>query len=322
MAKRRMAVTIILLCLCFWLTPCYAMATSTTDASESINVNAECTLTLSYTCDGTAFEDVSVKLYKIADVSSDFQYKLTSSFEKSALILNGVRTNGEWDVIRSTLEAHIVAENIAADAIAKTDSEGIVCFEDLKPGLYLAVVGTVTQEDITCFFDSALVALPGLNTEGVWEYQVTVASKSELIPPIDDEIELKVLKIWKGDEGRNNRPKSIGVEIFKDGESYQKVELSQDDNWSYSWTAKDDGAKWTVIERNTPSGYTMTLEKRGNSFVLTNTYTPKNPDEPFDAPQTGDTSNIMLYVILMIVSGSMLIILGIIGKRNAHEENK
>jgi len=298
------------------------MAASTTDASEPINVNQECTLTLTYACDGTVFEDISVKLYKIADVSSDFQYKLTSSFEKSALILNGVRTNGEWDVIRSTLEAHIVAENIAADAIAKTDSEGIFCFEDLKPGLYLAVVGTVTQEDITCFFDSALVALPGLNTEGVWEYQVAVASKSELIPPIDDEIELKVLKLWKGDEGRNNRPKSIEVEIFKDGESYQKVELSQDDNWSYSWTAKDDGAKWTVIERNTPSGYTMTLEKRGNSFVLTNTYTPKNPDEPFDAPQTGDTSNIMLYVILMIISGSMLIILGIIGKRNAHEENK
>ena len=173
-----------------------------------------------------------------------------------------------------------------------------------------------------CYFDSALVALPSLNTEGNWLYQVTVASKSELIPPIDDEIELKVLKLWKGDEGRNNRPKSIEVEIFKDGESYQKVELSQDNNWSYSWTAKDDGAKWTVIERNTPSGYTMTLEKRGNSFVLTNTYTPKNPDEPFDAPQTGDTSNIMLYVILMIVSGSMLIILGIIGKRNAHEENK
>ena len=138
----------------------------------------------------------------------------------------------------------------------------------------------------------------------------------------DDEIELKVLKLWKGDERRNNRPKSIEVEIFKDGESYKKVELSQDDNWSYSWTAKDDGAKWTVIERNTPSGYTMTLEKRGNSFVLTNTYTPKTPDEPFDTPQTGDTSNIMLYVILMIVSGSMLIILGIIGKRNAHEENK
>ena len=322
MAKRRIAVTIVLLCLCFWLTPYYAMAASTTDAFESINVNQECTLTLSYTCNGTAFEDVSVKLYKVASVSSDFQYKLSSPFEKSALILNGVKTNGEWNVIRSTLEAHIVADNIAAEAIAKTDSEGLICFENLKPGLYLAVVGTVTQKDITCFFDSALVALPGLNTEGVWQYQVTVAAKSELIPPSDGEIELKVLKLWKGDEGRNSRPENIEIEIFRDKESYKKVVLSQDDNWSYSWAAKGDGAKWTVIERNAPSGYTMTLEKRGNSFVLTNTYTPKNPDEPFDAPQTGDTSNIMLYVILMIVSGSMLIILGIIGKRNAHEENK
>ena len=315
MAKRRMAVTIILLCLCFWLTPCYAMATSTTDASEPINVNAECTLTLSYTCDGTAFEDVSLKVYKVADVSSDFQYKLTSSFEKSALILNGVRTNGEWDVIRSTLEAHVVAENIAADAIAKTDSEGIVCFEDLKPGLYLAVVGTVTQEDITCFFDSALVALPGLNTEGVWEYQVTVASKSELIPPIDDEIELKVLKLWKGDGGSSARPTMIEIEIFRDGTSYQTATLSENNHWTYTWSAKDDGSDWKVVERNIPTGYTMTIEERETSFVLTNTLNRDVPDNP-DSPQTGDTSNILLWVILMIVSGSMLIILGITGKRN------
>ena len=315
MAKRRMAVTIILLCLCFWLTPCYAMATSTTDASEPINVNAECTLTLSYTCDGTAFEDVSLKVYKVADVSSDFQYKLTSSFEKSALILNGVRTNGEWDVIRSTLEAHIVAENIAADAIAKTDSEGIVCFEDLKPGLYLAVVGTVTQEDITCFFDSALVALPGLNTEGAPQYQVTVASKSELIPPNDDEIELKVLKLWKGDGGSSARPTTIEIEIFRNGTSYQTATLSENNHWTYTWSTKDDGSDWKVVERNIPTGYTMTIEERETSFVLTNTLNRDVPDNP-DSPQTGDTSNILLWVILMIVSGSMLIILGITGKRN------
>lgn len=322
MAKRRMAVMIALICLCFWLTPCYAMASSTTDASEPINVNQECMLTLTYTCDGTAFEDVSVKLYKIADVSSDFQYTLTSHFELSELILNGVRTNGEWNVIRSTLEAHIIAENIKSDAVAKTDSEGLVCFENLKPGLYLATVGTVTGKELTCFFDSALVALPGLSADGRPQYQVTVASKSEMIPSSDKEIELKVLKLWKGDEGRNSRPKNIEVEIFRDGASFKKVVLSEDDNWSYSWTAKDDGAKWTVIERNTPSRYTMTAQNRDTSFILTNTYTPVKPDGPFDAPQTGDNSNIMLYVILMIVSGSILILLGIIGKRNAHEETK
>lgn len=322
MAKRRMAVIAVLVCFCAWLSPCRVMAISTSNASEPINVSQKCTLTLSYACDGTAFEGVSVHLYKIASVSVDFQYALTPHFASTKIVLNGFKTNDEWNAIRSTFDSYIIADKIKADFIAKTDSEGAVCFETLTPGLYLADVGTVVGEELTCFFDSALIALPGLDAEGHWQYHVTVASKSEMIPPSDKEIELKVLKLWKGDEGRNSRPKNIEVEIFRDGASYKKVVLSEDDNWSYSWTAKDDGAKWTVIERNTPSSYTMTAQNRGTSFILTNTYTPAKPDEPFDAPQTGDTSNIMLYVILMIVSGSMLIILGIIGKRNAHEENK
>ena len=324
MAKRRMGIIAFILCICLYLIPCQVQAASTSDAKEPISTNENCSLTISYCNGGIAFSELPVNLYKIADVSADYQYTLTSSFEKSNLILNGIQTVGEWNVIRSTLETYILANDITAGFNAKTDFEGKASFDALKPGLYLAITERIIQDETTYVFDSALIALPGLGADGLWQYQIDVTSKSEIIPPSrdDEEIELKVLKLWKGDEGRNSRPKNIEVEIFRDGASYKKVELSQDDNWSYSWTAKDDGAKWTVIERNTPSGYTMTLEKRGNSFVLTNTYTPKNPDEPFDAPQTGDTSNIMLYVILMIVLGSMLIILGIIGKRNAHEENK
>jgi hypothetical protein len=323
MAKRRMAVVLFLICFCFWLNPCYAMAASTTNASQPIDIEQECTLTLSYSCDGTAFENVAVKLYKIADVSADFQYTLTSIFAPSGLVLNGVQTVGEWNVIRSTLEAQIFADKIEPDRMAKTDSSGQVCFDTLKSGLYLAIVGSVKQGDLTCLFDSALVALPGLNTDGVWQYQVSVVSKSEIIPPSDTDkyVQLKVVKLWKGDEGRKSRPKNVDVEIFRDGISYKKVVLSQENNWSYNWSSKDDGANWTIIERDVPSGYTMTVEKRENSFVLTNTFVPKNPDGPHDIPQTGDTSNIMFYVVLMIVSGSMLIILGIIGKRNTHEQS-
>ena len=62
----------------------------------------------------------------------------------------------------------------------------------------------------------------------------------------------------------------------------------------------------------------MTIENWDISFVLINTYTSEKPD----SPQTGDTSNIMLYVMLMIISGSVLIILGVTGKRNEHEETK
>lgn len=321
MAKRRMAVIFFVLCFCLVFMPFYVQAASTTNASEPINKNQDCVLTLSFAHEGTTFENVSVGLFKIADVTSDFRYTLTSTFESTNLILNGIQSNGEWNVIRNTLETYIHADNIEANRDAISDSNGQVCFEALEVGLYLAVVGDVVQGEEIYIFDSTLVALPGQDVDGNWQYQVTVSSKSERIPPIesDEKKELKVLKLWKGDEGKNNRPKSVEVEIFCNGISWEKIVLSQENNWSYSWETKEINAKWMVIERNTSSEYTMTVEERDASFIITNTLTTKEPD---DSTQTGDTTNIMLYIVLMFLSGGLLIILGITGKKNAYEEEK
>ena len=313
MAKRRVAVIVFLLCLCLSWLPCYAQAASTADAKEPISPDKECSLTIAYRYDAQSFSNHPVRLYKIADVSADFQYTLTAPFANSGLILNGVRSVSEWNVIRSTLETHILTYDVDADLTGVTDQDGQICFQALKPGLYLAITEQVIQNDWIYAFDSALVALPGLGADGLWQYEVAVTSKSKAIPPAetDEEIEFKVLKLWKGDKGRSDRPQSIEVEIFRDGVSYQTVILSEENHWTFSWFAKDDGATWKVVERNVPTGYTMMVEERETSFVLTNT---RPPDKP-DIPQTGDTTNIMLYFVLMNVSGIMLIILGIAGKR-------
>lgn len=313
MAKRRVAVIVLLLCLCLSWLPCYAQAVSTADAKEPIFPDKDCSLTIAYRYDGKSFSNHPVRLYKIADVSAEFQYTLTAPFANSGLILNGVQSVSEWNIIRSTLEAHILAYDVDADLTDVTDQEGQVCFQALKPGLYLAITEQVIQNDWIYAFNSALVALPGLGTDGLWQYEVAVTSKSKAIPPVEtnEEIAFKVLKLWKGDKGRSDRPQSIEVEIFRDGVSYQTVILSEENYWTYRWKAKDDGATWKVVERNVPTGYTMTVEERETSFVLTNT---RPPDKP-DIPQTGDTSNIMLYFVLMNVSGIMLIILGVAGKR-------
>lgn len=317
MAKRRMGIIAFILCICLYLIPCQVQAASTSDAKEPISTNENCSLTISYCSGGIAFSELPVNLYKIADVSADYQYTLTSSFEKSNLILNGIQTVGEWNVIRSTLETYILANDITAGFNAKTDFEGKASFDALKPGLYLAITERIIQDETTYVFDSALIALPGLGADGLWQYQIDVTSKSEIIPPSrdDEEIELKVLKLWKGDGGSSARPTMIEIEIFRNGTSYQTATLSENNHWTYTWSTKDDGSDWKVVERNIPTGYTMTIEERETSFVLTNTLNRDVPDNP-DSPQTGDTSNIMLWVILMIVSGSMLIILGITGKRN------
>ncbi len=316
MAKRRIVIIAFILCICLYLVPCQVQAVSTTDAKEPISTDKNCHLTISFCSDSIAFSELPVKLYKIADVSADYQYTLTSSFEKSNLNLNGIQTVGEWNVIRSTMETFILANKVVADFNAVTDFEGKASFDALKPGLYLSITECIMKDETTYVFDSALIALPGLSADGLWQYQVDVISKSAMIPPSesDEEIELKVLKLWKGDNGSSTRPTTIEVEIFRNGTSYQTVTLSEDNRWTYAWSAKDDGSDWKVVERNIPTGYTMTVEERGTSFVLTNTYDSDVPNNP-DLPQTGDTSNIMLWLILMICLGSILIILGMTGKR-------
>ena len=317
MINRKIGILFILLCLCFHLMPCQVMAASTSDAVEPIIPENECSLTVSYCRGETAFSGIQVKLYRIAEVSADFRYTLAQSFAASGLILDGIRTSGEWDVVRSTLKAHILAYNIAPEFTSVTNEDGQVSFESLKTGMYLAIVNQVEQDDLHYRFDSALIALPGLGSDDRWQYQVSVNAKGEVLPPVDpdEKIEFKVLKLWKGDEGGSDRPESVEVEIFRDGISYEKVVLSEEKHWSYTWSAKDDGANWSVVERNVPQGYTMTVEERQSTFVLTNTWTPTYPDDPDKPPQTGDTSNIMLYVLLMTLSGTMLIILGVIRKK-------
>ena len=321
MVKRRLGILMLLLCFCLCIMPFRALAALVSDAKEPISTDENCMLTVRYNYDGTAFPDQTVKLYKIADVSAHVQYTRTSAFAASGLILNGVQTNSDWNVIRSTLETFILANDVEPTLSTVTNQAGEACFENLTPGLYLVSAVDVVQGDLTCIFDSALVSLPGLGTDGLWQYQTAVSAKPEILPPIepDEKVEFKVLKLWKGDEGLANRPQQIEVEIFRDGVHWETIVLSEETHWSYSWSVEADGASWNVVERNVPSGYTMTVEQRDTTFVLTNTHVPDDPIDP-PPPQTGDTSNILLYTALMYVSGMVLIILGIAGKRRHHEE--
>lgn len=354
MAARRIGIIGLLLCLCLCLLPCYTQAASTSDAAEPIMPERDCTLTISYGRLGTAVSGVNVKLYQIAEISADAQYTLTPSFAASAIALNEIQTAGEWNVIRTTLESYILANDSQPILADTTGGDGQVHFEALQAGLYLAVAGRAKQVK----FSPVLITLPGLGADRLWQYEVTAAAKPESTPiPVpgpeleptpepENEIQYKVLKLWKEDEGQIDRPKNVEVAIFRDGELHQTVILSEENHWSYSWKAKADGADWMAVERNVPEGYAVTVEERSTAFVLTNTRITEIPpeeeppqDEPpleeppdedspqeeppqKDSPKTGDTSNILLYTMLMYASGIVLVLLGITGKRKHHEKTK
>jgi LPXTG-motif cell wall-anchored protein len=53
------------------------------------------------------------------------------------------------------------------------------------------------------------------------------------------------------------------------------------------------------------------VESRSTTFILTNSI----PKDPPDTPQTGDSANILLAVVLLNLSGAGLIALGLFRKR-------
>ena len=319
MAERRMRIIALCLCFCLCLVPYTVRAASASDVVELIEPEQECELTISCLYGGTAFSGLFVKLYRVAEVSADLRYTLTASFARTELALNGVQTNGEWNVIRTTLEAQILGLGIAEDTTAVTDEGGQAYFGHLKTGLYLAVIERGEEGSAICDFTSALIALPGLGANGRWQYAVTVSPKAVPVSPTDKELSYKIVKLWKNETERAARPHNVEVEIFRDGVSYQKVTLSEENNWSFSWVATDDGTDWSVVERNIPLEYSMTVEERETTFVMTNAFLggevgPGGTDLPPDSPSSGDTTNIMLYILLSMGSGAVLLLVGV-GKR-------
>ncbi len=305
----------IFLCLCILICPLKANASSTDQAVDFIDTDRACTLELTYSYDAMAFADVSVELYQVAAVSQDSQYAATEAFAACGLNFNGIASQSEWNTIHSTLNSYIAAYGVTPAGTQQTNADGTVVFTDLKPGLYLTAAVQVTRDGFRYYFASVLSALPNLNEENAWQYDVSAKCKPDVDNPTGEDIAYKVLKLWKDDGKEEKRTESVEIDILKDGETIKTVVLSDDNDWSFSWYAEDDGSVWSVTERNIPEGYTMTVEKNLTTFTVINSVPPSPPD----TPQTGDTTNIVFYVILMCLSGAVLLLLTVTQGRKQYE---
>ena len=104
-------------------------------------------------------------------------------------------------------------------------------------------------------------------------------------------VNVTVNKVWVGDE-EANRPASITVLLFRDGQRYASAELSADNNWTYTWRDLSEDSEWSVGEPSVPEGYTSEVSQNGNSFTVTNTFEETEvPDEPPPLDERPDIPN-------------------------------
>ncbi len=126
-----------------------------------------------------------------------------------------------------------------------------------------------------------------------------------VINTITGKVSVPVTKKWVG-----TPIDSIMVNLYADGKKIDSQKLSKDNNWQYIF--KDlaqyrDGKEITyTIDEERVNGYTTTITGNArDGYIITNTKdTPK-------LPKTGDSSNVGVYAGLLLLSGTLLVILGL-----------
>lgn len=270
--------------------PFNILASNTAIAKEIIDQNKSSSLSLNYKYDDIKINNVNVKIYKVADMGTNFRYTLTSDFSSYPITINGIDNKDDWNTISNTLCSYVYSDKINYTK-SNIINNNKVKFNNLTPGLYLVITDVIDEKKFILEFDSFLINLPSVNENGILNYDVTAQPKPSYYEPKYEDVSYSVIKEWK-DTGKD-RPESIDIIIYMNGEEYENVTLSSENNWSYSWNHLDDGTKFSVIEKNVPKDYTVSIEKNERKYIIVNT---KNEDNP----KTLD--NIYIYFILFIGS--------------------
>ena len=137
------------------------------------------------------------------------------------------------------------------------------------------------------------------------------------------EIETKnitVTKVWEdSDNESEKRPESVTVILLANGKEYDRIELSETNNWTHPFEGvpvNDEDHKeitYSVTEEDVPEGYEVAYEETEDGFIVHNAL-GQGDGEPPENPQTG--SNIVLYLIALLIS-----IIGLVSGKLYLKEN-
>ncbi len=221
-------------------------------------------------------------------------------------------------------------------------------------GLHREYRGDIADQVANCEVDVISARIEGNNVVFELEGNQSAGSFSPFaihwtkqgestIPQPENKIDVTAEKVWKLDDG-GSAVDHVTVMLRQNGKEYDTVELSEQNDWQYTWHGLSDRYLWTVEEVNVPSGFTVTIEQDAHHFTIINddvakssenTDTSKDDDlqtgntskdddlqtdnmsKDHDT-QTGSTSNLLLWASLLTLSGTGVIAVSTIRKKRKH----
>ena len=264
-------------------------------------------MTLVYKFDDKLLQGMEVDAYLVADINESGEFTLIDELKDQPVTdINRITDQSQWDNVIDTIEPYVYS-HMTPVAHSVADASGEAHFENLHLGLYMIRTAALYDAEEACTYvvDTFLISVPTTDENDTWVnpvYAPILRAKCSQEYPKTYEIR----KVWKDSGNEDKRPVSISVDLYRDGEMVQTVELSASNSWFYTWSDLDytdesgntSAHSWTIKENiSSDSTYTVnTIESSYNGdsskvilFTLENTYNePETPDTP-DEPETPDT---------------------------------
>lgn len=275
--------TTILLCLFL----CIACLTQPALAYDGIDTDRQVSLTLTYGKDDAGFAKVEFQLYRVADVSYDLNYTLTGDFKRYPVSLENLDSTG-WRNLAETLSAYVARDKLCPLQVEKTDGDGKLTFDKLNTGLYLVIGQRHKEGRYTYTPEPFLICLPNLNDQDIWDYDVTASPKYESSykpsgngggndRPETETVSRSVRKVWRDTGYETKRPDAVTVQLLQNGRVASTITLDESNNWTHTWNGLDGDSIWQVVEYDVASGYTVSVGRDGDLYIMTNTYELQGP---------------------------------------------
>ncbi len=246
-------------------------------SAAPVDTSAKADLTIILTPDGVPVKGAEFKLYRIADISRSGKVTLTPPFSEYSIIFK-THDAASLRSLALTMKGYVLSNNITPDYTGVTDSNGKIKFSNIPLGMYLVVGSPIAVGNKLHVPEAFIVTLPAEAENENWEYDVSVRTKTFMGAP-GQRVNLRVLKVWNDNGDVTARPQKVTIELYLGNRLYDTVELSKENNWHHTWYDLV-GLDWSIVEKDVPSGYKVSVERDGTSFIVTNTKDdePTNPD--------------------------------------------
>ncbi len=270
-------------------------------------VNPTISLTLICRKANTILTGMDWRIYYVGQRVGD-HYVLNDNFKNYPVEIDILSTES-MNNAAVTLENYAVIDQIEYMNSGKIDETGCLIFPELNSGLYL-VSGTIFNIGNVFYHPSpSLVELDATQKKENVEIIVYPKVRYALLSEIN--LNNTVKKIWNDNKTEHD---SVEIEIFKNAEFFKKVELNDENNWTFDWKATE-AAEWRVKESVVPKDYTVSYQNDNGKFAVENTYIGKDETPivttTYSKPTLPQTGQLWWPIALLGGGGIIMLIIGI-----------